>query len=57
MSENIVKYTIELEILIIKNSVNDSDLNALTKGCKYWYLLNQFFTLKSFNREVYNNET
>ena len=57
MSENIVKYTIELEILIIKNSVNDSDLKALTKGCKYWYLLNQFFTLKSFKREVYNNET
>jgi len=52
----IVKYTIKLEISVIENSINDSDLNALTKGCKGWYFFKQFFKIKNFNREVLLNE-
>ena len=44
------KFIIEIEI-IPKNKVEESDINALLKGCKYLNFSNYFFKINSYRKE------
>jgi len=43
------KFVIEIEI-IPKDKIEESDINALLKGCKYLNLSNYFFKINCYRR-------
>lgn len=46
------KFIIEIEI-VPKNKIEESDINALLKGCKYLNFSNYFFKINSYKRSKY----